>query len=369
VTEVPNASVVPQTDLPYGPGRAHSSGHGVDLAGDKSQPSASEVIGVRGDLDVSVVISTYNRAGVLPHALDSLLHQEPTGLRYQIVVVDNNSTDSTRAVVESFLARGCANLRYVFEPRQGVAYGRNTGILASQAAIIAFTDDDVTVAPDWIATLKRTLDEHPEADCVGGRVLPRWSRALPAWLTREHWAPLALLDYGDTPFYVTASKRLCLVTANAAFRAAVFSRIGLFATHVQAVKREVATEDHELLLRLWRSGGQGLYAPALVVTSDIASERFTKGYHRRWHRRHGHFSAIMHDEGLEGSRFGHLFGVPAWIYREVLEGCVRCLGCWLRGNRNRAFLHETRVRFSLGFVGARWREFFFRAPAATSRRS
>ena len=325
--------------------------------------------GVPDRWDVSVVISTYNRADVLPHALVRLLQQEAPGIRYEVVVVDNNSTDSTRPVVESILARGCPNLRYLFEVRQGVAYGRNTGILAAKAPIIAFTDDDVTVAPDWIATLKRTLDEHPEADGVGGRVLPRWSRAVPSWLTREHWAPLALLDYGDTPFYVTASRRLCLLTANAAFRRAVFDRIGLFAPHVQAVKREVATEDHELLLRLWRSGGQGLYAPALVVTSDIVPERFTKAYHRRWHRRHGRFSAIMHDEGLEGTHFGRWFGVPAWIYREVLEGAVRCLGCVLRANPNRAFLHETRFRFAVGFVEARWREFFFRAFATNSSRS
>ena len=325
--------------------------------------------GVPDRWDVSVVISSYNRADVLPGALASLLQQQAPGVRYEIVVVDNNSTDSTRAVVESFIARGGQNLRYLFEPRQGVAYGRNTGIRASRAPIIAFTDDDVTVAPDWIATVKRTLDEHPETECVGGRVQPRWSRVVPGWLTREHWAPLALLDYGDTPFYVNASKRLCLLTANAAFRTAVFDRIGLFSPHVQAVKREVATEDHELLLRLWRSGGQGLYAPTLVVTSDIASERFTKRYHRRWHRRHGRFSAIMHDEGMEGTRFGHWLGVPAWIYREVLEGAVRCLGCIVSGNPNRAFTHETRFRFALGFVGARWREFFSRAPAATSNGS
>ena len=325
---------------------------------------------IGGDnFDVSVVISTYNRADVLPHALDSLLQQGPPGLRYEIIVVDNNSTDFTRAVLESFIARGCPNVRYLFEPKQGLAYGRNTGILASQAPIIAFTDDDVTVAPDWIATLKRTLDEHPEADCVGGRVLPRWNRTVPAWLTREHWGPLALLDYGDTPFFVTPSKRLCLIGANTAFRSAVFTRIGLLSAHVQSVKREVATEDHELLLRLWRSGGQGLYVPTLIVTSDIASDRFRKAYHRRWHQRHGRFMAIMHDEGSEQTGVGRVFGVPAWLYRQAVEGSVRCIGCLLRGNLDRAFLHETRLRFALGFVGARWREFLSRAPAAGSNRS
>ncbi|MGH7365182.1 MAG: glycosyltransferase [Candidatus Rokuibacteriota bacterium] len=316
--------------------------------------------GVPDSWDVSVVITTYNRAEVLPHALEGLLRQEAPDLRYEVVVVDNNSTDSTRAVVESFLARGGRNLRYLFESRQGVAHGRNRGILASQAPIIAFTDDDVAVEPDWIATLKRALDAHPEADCVGGRVLPRGSPALPAWLTREHWAPLALLDYGDTPFCVTALKRLCLITANVAFRRAVFGRIGLFAP------RMVAASDNELLVRLWRSGGQGLYAPELLVRCDIPSERLTKAYHRRWHQRHGRFSAIMHDEGLEGTHYGRFLGVPAWIYREAIEGGARCVAGLLRADFDQAFLQERRLRFSLGFVRARWREVLSGAPAATA---
>jgi len=324
-------------------------------------PPMTEAASSRG-FDVSVVMSTWNRADVLARALTSLLQQRAAGVRYEVVVVDNNSTDSTRAVVESFLARGSPSLRYLFEARQGASHGRNTGILVARAPIIAFTDDDVTVAPDWIATLKRLLDEHPEVECVGGRVLPHGDSTLPSWLTREHWAPLALLDYGDQAFYVTPTRRLCLITANAAFRAAVFGRIGLFSPDVQSFKRETATEDHELLLRLWRSGGQGLYAPTLVVTSDIAEDRFAKGYHRRWHRRHGRFSALMHDEGLEQTRFGSWLGVPAWIYRELVEGAVRWLSCFLGGNPDRAFFHETRIRFAVGFIGARLRERAGRTP-------
>lgn len=317
-------------------------------------------------MDISVVVSTYNRADVLPRALGSLREQVAPGLRYEIIVVDNNSSDSTRVVVKSFMDRGGANMRYLFEPRQGLAYGRNTGIEASNGSIIAFTDDDVMVAPNWIATLKRVFDEHPEADCVGGRVLPRWDRTVPLWLTREHWAPLALLDYGDTPFYVTASRPLCLVGANTAFRRAVFSRIGLLAPYVQAYKRAVGTEDHELLLRLWRSGGQGWYEPTLLVTSDIASDRITKEYHRQWHRRHGRSMALMRAESFEQTRVARVLGVPGWIYREAIERAIRCIGCLLRGDGARAFLHEARLRFCWGFLVTRWGQFLSRVSAPDS---
>jgi glucosyl-dolichyl phosphate glucuronosyltransferase len=149
--------------------------------------------------DVSVVISTFDRCASLSRTLNSLLAQQvPASLDYEIIVVDNNSTDSTAAVVESYCRREPARVRYVFEPRQGVSYGRNAGIRASRAPIVAFTDDDNEVDPHWVATVKATFDSHSETVAIGGRILPQWPRTvLPRWLDRRHWAPLAILDYGD----------------------------------------------------------------------------------------------------------------------------------------------------------------------------
>ena len=142
---------------------------------------------VRADVDarcdVSVVLSTYNRADRLPSALDALLSQS-AGAAYEVIVVDNNSTDATRTVIEQAAARSDGRLRYVFEPRQGLSHGRNAGIAAARSPIIAFSDDDVRVAPDWIAQLKRTFDAHPEIDYVGGRVLPHWLAPPPRWLRK-----------------------------------------------------------------------------------------------------------------------------------------------------------------------------------------
>ena len=309
---------------------------------------------------VSVVLSTYNRAEVLPRALASLLDQDAGPSRYEVVVVDNNSDDGTREIAESFLGKA-ANFRYLFEPKQGLSHARNAGILAARAPLIAFTDDDVRVARDWVTTIARLFAEHPEAACVGGKVLPNWPGPWPVWLTPEHWAPLALLDYGDAPFHVNAGHRLCLIGANSAYRREVFDQVGMFAPHVQAVGREVATEDHEMLLRLWRAGGQGFYAPHLTVISDIAADRMHRGYHRRWHRRHGHFSAIMHDEDLEKTNLGRILGVPAHLYRRAAVDIGGWIGQVLRGNMLKAFTHEVGLWFCLGFFKARWREYLRRA--------
>jgi glycosyltransferase involved in cell wall biosynthesis len=300
--------------------------------------------------ELSVVVSTYNRADVLPRALESLISQDLDPGRYEIVVVDNNSTDQTRHVVESFGGRS-PNVQYVFEARQGIAYGRNTGIRTAGAPIIAFTDDDVRVSGNWAATILAVMAAHPEVACIGGKVLPSWQGAWPAWLTREHWAPLALLDYGETPLYITAERRLCLITANAAYRREVFGQIGMFAPHMSWLS------DHEILVRLWHTRGQGLYWPELTVTADIVPQRLHRRYHRHWHRRHGRFTAIMHDEEFERTTIGRFMGVPAHLYRQVAIQLAGWLSHTVRGQRDKAFTYELGLWSCAGFLAARWGEF------------
>ena len=309
------------------------------------------------EVDVSVVISSYNRAETLRQALLALSGQI-LNAPYEVVVVDNNSTDATRQVVEELIEDGYPRLRYLFEPRQGVSYGRNTGVEASKSSIIAFTDDDLRVTPDWLATLLGALVRHPEVEYVGGKVLPASVVGWPSWVTREHWGPLALFDYGDQSFYVGPGRPVCLGTSNSAYRRRVFERVGYFDTRVQAMKRKSATEDHEIQLRIWRAGGQGLWVPGAVVLSDVVPDRLTKGYHREWQGRNGHFLALMRDEAIERTRAGRLFGVPGHIYRRALLGLWRGIGDLLRADLDRAFAHEIQVRWALGFIGTRWRDHF-----------
>src|SRR5438067_424941 len=233
-------------------------------------------------MDVSIVVSTYNRHGMLEGALRALLSQTPADIAYEILVVDNNSTDQTRPLVEGLARQNPEKLKYFFEPRQGLSYGRNTGIAAAEAAIIAFTDDDVRATADWVWRIKTGFDANPDIDFLGGRVIPRWPAEPPAWLTKANWGPLALLDYGDRAFDVDSGKQLCLIGANFTFRRRAFEKIGLFKTDFQRVKDGIGSlEDHEILLRLWRVGSRGLYLPELVATAEIEPDRMTKQYHRK----------------------------------------------------------------------------------------
>jgi glycosyltransferase involved in cell wall biosynthesis len=120
---------------------------------------------------LSVILPTFDRAGSLKRALDALLRQTALPGSYEVIVVDNNSTDGTAGVVALFDDR---RVRLVAEPRQGLSYARNTGLAAARGRIAAFTDDDVEVAPDWVETIVSSLGRHPHVAGLGGRVLPAW---------------------------------------------------------------------------------------------------------------------------------------------------------------------------------------------------
>jgi GT2 family glycosyltransferase len=318
-------------------------------------------------IDVSVVISTYNGAAVLPRALDAILDQDEGDVQYEVIVVDNNSVDDTRRVIESYIPRATPRLRYVFESRQGLSYGRNAGIAAARGSIIAFSDDDIHVSRSWIKSIKTILDDHPEVDFIGGKVLPQWNDQPPVWLTNAHWSPLALLDYGPTRAYVNTDHQVCLVGANLAVRRAMFETVGLFSPDTQRVKDSIGSmEDHELLIRSWRTGRQGLYAPELIVRTVVQPDRLTKKYHRRWHRGHGVFCArLRYLEEAQNGRHGDegdvhdavtLFGVPGFLYRQIGEHACKWVIAFVKRREDLAFTHETTLRFLVSYVQTRYRE-------------
>jgi glycosyltransferase involved in cell wall biosynthesis len=314
--------------------------------------------------DVSVVISTYNRSRELAGAIESVLEQETAGAEYEVIIVDNNSSDDTRAVAARLVANHPERLKYVFEPRQGLSYGRNTGIEASSAPIIAFTDDDVRVARDWIARIVAAFRERPDISYIGGKVLPRWSAPPPGWLVNHHWPPLALMDF-DAEYIETSTLRpVCFVGANLAFRREVFDRVGLFSPALGRVKDGIgSTEDHDLQLRVWKAGLKGLYRPELVVTAEVSPDRLTKRYHRRWHQGHGRYCAMMgvHENTVHGGGpLGRppdlvtLFGSPAFLYTQALASSWKWLVASVAGPAWRPLYEENRVRYALAYIRTRF---------------
>ena len=300
---------------------------------------------------VSVVIPTYNRSALLLDAINSVLAQDAQ-IPFEIVVVDNNSQDDTAAVVRSVTD---ARVRYVVEREQGNAHARNRGVASATANIIAFLDDDVTVDSNWLASLYQALEARRDLAFVGGKVLPQWNGPAPSWLTPDHWSPLALLDYGPDEFIIGGTSPRGLLTANIAIRRTVFDEIGTFSPHLQRVKGFIGSmEDTEFLMRVCRSGKQGMYLPQMIARAPVDAERLTKSYHRRWHTGHGHFYAVMRDPEWERSSF-RLAGVPGHLYKQTASHALSWLSKTMTGKTDAAFTHECQLRFFRGFLRQRLR--------------
>jgi glycosyltransferase involved in cell wall biosynthesis len=300
------------------------------------------------NVDISVVVPTFNRASSLDALLGDLVAQEVAGITYEVIAVDNASTDSTCTVARRWCDLSPA-VRYVFEPRPGASHARNAGIAAANAPIIAFIDDDIRPRRDWLASIARGFASHPEVDCIGGRVEPRWPRQPPGWLTARHYGPLALQMGRGTSTYIDADHAsACLGSGNFACRAQVFREVGGFSA---AFMRD---EDREFNLRLWRAGKRGMYDDSVVAVAEVQSERLEKRYHRQWYAVTGasharlRYRAIIDRDGRlrdEGAGPRCWLGSPRFLYREFLQHAAGWFRAVYRAQPEETFFHECRMRY------------------------
>lgn len=147
-------------------------------------------------LAASVIVCTRNRAPLLRRCLQSLA-ADPTVRRFEVIVVDNGSTDETAQVVREASA-GHLEIHYLFEEVAGLSVARNTAMGAARGEVLIFTDDDVTVVPGWAGALAAAFVD-PAVGAAGGRIVPEWIIAPPEWMLGALAAPATLADYGSEP--------------------------------------------------------------------------------------------------------------------------------------------------------------------------
>jgi len=298
---------------------------------------------------ISVVVCTYNRAESLRGTLDSLAQMYiPPGLRWELIVVDNNSTDHTREVVEEFAQTSGLHVRYVFEGNQGLAYARNTGIREAKEAqgeIIAFMDDDMTPDEQWLANLRTVFDAH---NCmgVGGRIIPKWNAPKPSWLQMEApygIGPGVLGDFslGEEP----KETRIPPWGGNMAFRREAFERYGHFRTDLGLVgTQRMLGEDTEFGRRLIKAGEKIVYTPLAVVYHRVDQDRLTKAYVLSYYFNSGR--TAIREEGWPEQAVCY-FGVPRYLFRSCMENFLR----WMVAlNGERRFYHKLQVYMNAGEI-------------------
>jgi glycosyltransferase involved in cell wall biosynthesis len=295
-------------------------------------------------MKITVILCTYNRCRSLSSALESVASSAfSEAVAWEVLVVDNNSTDHTRYVIEDYCRRYPGRFRYLFEARQGKSYALNAGICASQGDVLAFMDDDVTVDPSWLQNLTAALGDGKWAG-VGGRILPQHKFCPPSWLAMEGRyslaGMLALFDLGekegelDRPPFGT----------NTAFPKRMFEQYGGFRTDMGPCPgSQMRNEDTEFARRLMAHGHRLRYEPSAVVHHMVSSERLTKEY----------FLAFWFDHGRASVREWHdgprIWGIPR-AYGRMLKIGLHGLAVTPRWILT---LHSKRRFFWKGFVWMR----------------
>jgi len=303
-------------------------------------------------MDVSVVLCTFNRCGLLGTALDSLAASVmPDGITWEILVVDNNSKDRTRDVVAEFSRRYPERFRYLFEARAGKSFALNAGIAASKGAVVAFVDDDVTVASDWLENLTAPLRRESLAG-TGGRVVPQWTSDPPKWLARNSWAiagPLVSFDRGEKYRPLEESP----VGTNMAFARRVFEQYGGFRVDLGPTPdSEIRNEDSEFARRLFRAEERLYYVPQAVVYHPVTENRLTKRYFQTWW--FDKARSEIREAGVP-KEAGRMFqGIPLPMFRRLLRWILQWL---ITVNPRNRFECKLRAWYTAGVITESHRRF------------
>lgn len=301
-----------------------------------------------GKIRISAIVCTYSNAALLRRTLDSLIKQTLPPGEYEIVVVDNNSTDNTREVVRDFEERGYHQIHYVLETTQGLSAARNRGIRESRGPILSFIDDDAEAEPDWLAAVVEGFHRNPAAWAVGGNTFPIWDAKRPAWLNDDFLSDLSIQDRGPDKLKLTVGQNI--LGANCSFRREVFTEIGYFPTDLGRIgKSLLAGEEAELCQRIHLHGKGMYHIPDAVVHHHVTPERMTRGYLNRrcyfsgisrafWLSRPYGLSFASHD--MRGWLLGFALGLLS-EGRRILT---------LKRPNHTLFRHWTWFRFGLGYV-------------------
>lgn len=315
--------------------------------------------------DASVLIATYNRADLLDETLAWLARMRVASRTWEVILVDNNSKDTTRAVVERHHTSFPVPLIYLLEQRQGRSSALNTGIAAARGRVLAFTDDDVRVAEGWLEAVCAALLDPSErrADYAGGPVRPIWGAPPPRWLdlTRgDLWGTIAIQDHGTEMMSYEVARKVPL-GANMAVKAEVFDAIGGFRAELGRSDGRVilGQEVPEWLHRARSAGYSGVYVPAMEVHHHVPAARLTRRYFRRWWFGKGVSRAALDriqpvtEPGVDLRRTPHVLGVPRFLYGTLLRSALG----WIRGMAARrpetAFRHQMMIAFFAGYFSAR----------------
>jgi cellulose synthase/poly-beta-1,6-N-acetylglucosamine synthase-like glycosyltransferase len=267
-------------------------------------------------LRISVIICTWNRSDLLVRTLAQMTELEEPESEWELIVVDNNCTDDTPAVLSRFADR--LPLTVVEEKTPGLSNARNAGLAVADCDYVVWTDDDVLVDPHWLRAYEDAFRRYPDAAFFGGPIRPFMDQEAPEWFdTALHdmgagfmWAVLDLgpdeipLGGGRLPF-----------GANMAYRRADLPESPFDPRLGRMEDQLLAGEETALMGYLADLGMEGRWIPSATVEHYVPGDSLTLDYVRRWWVGHGKAQAALKAPSGRIS----LAGIPSWLATEYLR--------------------------------------------------
>ena len=265
---------------------------------------------------LSVIICTYNRAKYIGPLLESIAANDLDKAEYEILLVDNNCTDNTRGVCEAFTEKHPeVNFRYTVEPEQGLSAARNKGIKEAKGDLIVYVDDDALVDTWYLRTITEYLYAHAEIDAVGGPIIPLYEETKePKWMTRYTKELLCgYLYFGDEERPFPGERYPG--GGNAAYRTAVFKKVGLFNT---ALGRKgnglMGSEEKDIFDKMRAQGMRFMYLPKMILHHIIPQKKLERDY----------FDRLTYQIGLSERNRTLAIGKGKYINRLAMEAVKWC---------------------------------------------
>jgi glycosyltransferase involved in cell wall biosynthesis len=280
-------------------------------------------------MDVTILVCTWNRAALLEQTLDGFtrLHR-PEGATWELLVVDNGSTDDTQEVLSRWSRQ--LPLRVELEPEPGKSHALNRGVDAARGTYVLCTDDDVLVEPSWLSAFVEGVRRHPHASVFGGRIVP-WFPVSP---DPDLVAAFPALGHGfcalehDLPEGPLPPER-GIFGANLALRTSVARTFRFDGKFGPKHGEQVVGEERDVVTRCREAGHRPIWLPHMVVRHYVAPERMTLEYLVRYY--HDWAVTVVRREGVpDGPR---LFGAPRWAFSSLLRNRCKAAAARLTGRR------------------------------------
>lgn len=299
-------------------------------------------------MTLDVVIPTYNRSRLVAKTIASLFRAaRPAHLDVTLIVVDNNSTDDTKEVVEALAKDAPLPIRYVLETTQGSSAARNTGVDAGTSQLVGFVDDDEEIAESWFCAIAHEFQDA-SLDYIGGPCLPDREIRYPDWLPPGYHSAIGVTSVKPRGEYGPGHPGM-LNGGNAVLRRRVLASIGPFSPYLGRSSRKLLSEeDAELFRRLLRGGYRGVYVPELVILHHVHPNRLTRRYHRLWVYWRAVSQGVL-DRHMQ-EPVSYLLGVPRYRIGRAFRSLASLpADRWSRG-KGQAFADELACWDLVGFI-------------------